>query len=39
MISQLFTSYSFGGLILQVEFRSPFPYCGREFEMETDLFT
>ena len=25
----------FGGLILQVEFWSPFSYCGREFDMET----
>ena len=31
MISQLFISYSFGGLILKVEFQSPFLYFDREF--------
>ena len=29
----------FDGLILHVEFRSPFSYCYREFDMETDIST
>ena len=32
------SSYPFGGLILG-EFRSRFSYCGREFDMETDVST
>ena len=33
------SSYPFGGLILRVEFQSPFSYCDREFDMETDVST
>ena len=31
--------FLFGGLILQVEFQSPFSNRSREFDMETDVFT
>ena len=38
-MSKLINSYSFWRSYLTVEFWSRFSYCGREFDMETDVST